>query len=1391
MRPDPRQGVPAASSAQAIDVFLSYNRRDTHEAEQLAHALRARDVRVFFDRWSLAPGEPWASALESALGASPAVIVVLGPNGLSDWQRAESELALDRQRSGEAVVVIPVLIQGADPPLGFLRLNTWVDFRAGIQPVGLERLAGLIRGDAVSAALSICPYRGLRPFRQEDAEFFFGREEFVARAVAAVADRSLVGVVGASGAGKSSAVRAGLLPALQRDDGSEPWRFVVVVPGARPLHALAASVHALLERGVREVERLDEIGALAERLLDGRLSLRELTDRLASERGGRILLVVDQFEELYTHGADERARDRFLSELLATTADGGVRAVLTVRADFFDDVLGDRAFADRLDGGVVSLAPMNRDELQRCIEEPARRVGLSFESGLVERILADVTYSPGSLPLLEFVLTELWQQRRGAALIHAAYSRMGGVQGAIARRADEEYERRDDAGRRALRRVMLKLVHTAPGVADTRRRATRGEIGEASWPLVLQLADARLLVTARDDATDEDIVDVAHEALIHHWQRLREWLNADREFLLWRRRLAAALEQHAALPPDRGGLLRGGILAEALRWRAARVADLSDAERTFIAASDRDARRARMRRRLNAAALGVTAVAMLALGAWNVQGRQAARAQRAARILSAAAEQTDPLVAALLVRALPVRTEPAGGARLARQIADRPVPLAVLDRGSDGLRAAAIAPDAAYVLTGHDDGTVLLWPADARGQPRRLGSVPGGVSGVSFGGAGGGVAFSADGTLALAFSGEAIRVWRVRDGIEVALQLDAGATPAAIAHATFAARGTRLIATLQDGTIRMLALDGTAPGTVLRTRTGAALGAVASADGRRIAAIVDRVVELFDTGGAADPLVLAGHTGPIVTAAFDAAGERLLTASHDGTVRSWDVTTGAGSTILSSADSSAAWSAAFDGDGGIVASFGDGLVRALRAGSTAVETYPGHAGNVRMVQFSPDGRRIASAGSDRTARMWRAGHPASAMTLAGHGAEIFALAFSADGARVITASHDGTVRVWPGTGRGDPLVLEATGPAFAGTIAADGARIALGGDDGVTWLWQADGSGATSLRGHQRGVRTVAFDPAGARVVTASWDSTARVWTAGGEPLAVLRATAGVAAARFGPDGAGIVTAADDGTVTVWSGPDFSRRNAVPAHGDLVHDAGFSPDGALVASAAADGSVTLWRVDEGIRTPLRGHDAAVRTVAFAQDGSVLATASEDGTAILWSPASGDTVRVLRGHEGWLRSARFDARGRRLVSASDDGTARVWSVDGIAEPVLLRGHAGGLLGARFSHDGDYVATAGTDRTARIYPLDHRAEPVVLRHDGVVRDAVFTPDDDSLVTFGEDGVASVWRVGWRALHAYLTSATAMCLTAEQRTRLLAEDAARAQREASSCERRHGRE
>jgi hypothetical protein len=572
----------------AYQLFVSYNTADRTSVMTIQKLLEARGITTFLDRDRLVPGLPWPQALEQALRDAEAVAVFIGRE-LGGWQKREMWFALDRQvrmeKQGCTFPVIPVLLPGADLTPCFLFLSTWIDLRGGpdgmVAAEALEaldvaidaRAAAPIHEDSafrtVEHSAAICPYRGLQIFREEDTAFFAGRKAFVSQLLDFTRGKDFVAVVGPSGSGKSSVVQAGLLPLLRRNlPPADTWDAVTFTPGKDPYHRLATALIPLLEPGMTETDQLTEAQKLGKRLGVGDARLDAVITRVIQKSNGtdRLLLIADQFEEIFTL-TPESDQQPFARTLLSALGNAPFSLMITLRADFYSQMIVlDREMSDRLAPAQVNISALTRGELRESIVAPASLVGLEFEPGLVDRIVGDVGSEPGRLPLVEFALTELWQRREANKVTNKAYDEIQGVTGALARRAEAEFDRLTSEEQTAARHLFSRLVRVArPEEAgeDMRQRADLSDADAVEKKVAYRLADARLVVVGGTTKAGASTVEVAHEALIRNWTRLRIWLNEDREFLLWRQRLDQAYLDYLQHGQSEDYLLHGAQLREA------------------------------------------------------------------------------------------------------------------------------------------------------------------------------------------------------------------------------------------------------------------------------------------------------------------------------------------------------------------------------------------------------------------------------------------------------------------------------------------------------------------------------------------------------------------------------------------------------------------------------------------------------------------------------------------------------------------------------------------------------------------------------------------------------------------------------------------------------------
>ena len=563
-------------------VFLSHAGEDTTAAKELAHQLRRRGIDVWLDVERLRPGDEWMKVIESGLERARAMIVYVGRSGVERWVDREVRVALDRGAKDPAFRMIPILGPGAVPealPV-FLKQYQWIDVRGGLDQ--LPPLTDLFDAPAADSRQGLLPpekppYLGLSAFRLEDALLFFGREAEVSEVLDKLRANEFLAVVGGSGTGKSSLVRAGVIPALHRgrfyDQGAwvQSWKVATLRPGRRPIHELAEALPEL-KSDMTEGNKVEFISTIKAQLGTAPDALSTAIATLVPA-GSRALIFVDQFEELFTQTSDADERRRFIDALLhgaRTDGDRPIHVVITLRADFYGHCWEHPELPKRIAANQSALKRLGREQLRDVIEKPLALAGAQAEPGLVEVLLDDTRDEPGNLPLLEHSLLQLWERRRGQTLTHAAYKEIGGLSGALRNHAERVFSELT-ADQDVVRRIFIRLTQIAAGSPDTRRRVTKEELRVVDDEprverVLLALSRGRLITIssasgdlAPDPAQTGTVVEVSHEALIREWPRLRAWLDENRKSLIVMQRLQQEAEEWLNAQPARDpGLLLGG-----------------------------------------------------------------------------------------------------------------------------------------------------------------------------------------------------------------------------------------------------------------------------------------------------------------------------------------------------------------------------------------------------------------------------------------------------------------------------------------------------------------------------------------------------------------------------------------------------------------------------------------------------------------------------------------------------------------------------------------------------------------------------------------------------------------------------------------------------------------
>lgn len=1192
----------------------------------------------------------------------------------------------------------------------------------------LVELAAAIPHEAAPAE-GIAPFKGLQFFNEEDAELFFGREELTSRLVTRMRDTlsdspstRFLAVVGASGSGKSSIVRAGLLPSLRRTVPFARWLVRTLTPTNRPLEALASSLNPQPESVASLATLMDDMARESRSALLAATRLLEkdkVTARGREHKG--LLLVIDQFEELFTLCRDESERRAFVDNLMtAVTEPGGITfVVLALRADFYNQCAPYTALRDALASQQEYIGLMSAAELRRAIEEPAKRGSWELEPGLVELLLQDVGAEgghlpePGALPLLSHALLETWHRRQGHRLTVSGYLASGGVRGAIAETADSVFQDELDTEQQTIaRNIFLRLTQLGEDeqTADTRRRTHIDEFihkpeESSSVQIVLgKLADARLIIT------DNGMAEVAHEALIREWSTLRDWLEEDRESLRMHRHLTLAADGWERQSRDVGELYRGARLLQAISWADAHPSQLSGLEQVFLEASktlanqEESEREAQRQREFSAARelaetqrqsavqlrrraiylLGAFVLALIMAGVALVQGeraRQTALTAQTEKRLATARElaaaslnnlNVDPERSILLALQSVATTRSVDGIilpesleALHRSIVSSPIRMTLVGHET-GVLSADYSPDGKQLATIGNDGTVIIWNAVTGEELLRL---PGTTEPIDFVSTKR-VAYSPDGRLLIACDRNQVKIYDPASG----------------------------------DLLKIL-------GGHLADVTAIAI----SADGKLIASGGhDGSVMVWDSSSGDSLVQLVGHTDAIEELTFSPDGKWLVTASNDATMKIWDVLTG--DILQDYVDfTGVVLGVTFSPDGKRFA-FSDGTIHVWQFSLDSAEdqttilnhelfTIPSAGSDA----FSPDGSKLAGV-SGNDIKLWDVASGRELLTLTSHTGWVMGLAFSPDGKWLASTSLDGTVKIWSLL-PGNEMVTVSTPVAGFGTrvaYAPNGQMFATNGGDGSATLWNAKtGEPRLTLNGHSLEVLNLAFNPDGSRFATASIDGTAIIWdTVTGKKLLILTGHEfGIRDIAFSPDGSRIATGGFDGTAKVWDANTGRLIHEITEHQGLVLGVTFSPDGTHLATSSTDATAKIWDVKTGeLLFTLDGHAAGIRDIAYSSNGLIIATGSGDATTILWDASTGFSMRTLIGHSSGIQSVAFSLDGKYIATGSEDDTAKVWDIGTGAEILTLPGNGVGVTGVAFNSINGKTRLAVASGGVRLFLLD---------------------------------------------------------------------------------------
>lgn len=1210
-----------------------------------------------------------------------------------------------------------------------------------------------------------CPYLGLRHYTYDDRAMYAGRHHDIDRGVDFLTrpgeQRTLLFVTGVSGSGKSSFVQAGLLPALEEHYQKEQVtiRSAIFRPSYTPMNNL---VSVLLKMGIPAgMLHLDDVHEQPDKL-----SLFIAHTTLPDQVN---ILIIDQFDEIFTLSEADQ-RQAFFTFLATLPAFQDVRThiIAPIRSEHLPDLFHSKALFDSFTHA-IDLREMTEDELKQVIERPLKHMypelGKRFQDQLLQRLTQEASVNASYLPMLQVELENIWRQGTLTldayeSLTYSIENRANSVYRYIDYDGDHRYER-PDSDRQLIMEILLDLVDTSLDdnmSRDYRRRRTVTDLSRGSttfarrpaqfqyslfssrskknsrvktWDemshdheqkkidrsrLIEELYKARLLMKSEETQGDitVDMIEIVHESLINHWERLQQAVEGQRSLVQQRRRVEQFV--HSKMSADKIGprLLEGIQLDETLAMIERGDLILATPEaRELLQQSIKKRQQRRWVTRSLMAVLGVLLVVVglvgfalgqgsrrsfVSLQGSNQQQTASATAERGdnqeggafvsetqqamtLQTAIAAQQTTEALQKATIEKALLLKAreltlvaesklseDPELGVLLAIEAARIDQSVAVENILRQAIRISLLRLN----LRGHRD---IVWSASYSPDGRRI------------------VTVSDDQTASIwdATTGEELVVLRGHDS--------------GVWSASFSSDGLRVVTASEDQTARVWDATTGEPLLVINDPDGRVNSAVFSPDGTMILTAGDtQAARLWDATTGEQIRVFEGGSGAR-QADFSPDGERIVTANYDQRVRLWNTET-AELYFSLYGHKDVVWSAIFSSDGKqIVTTSADETVRLWDANS-GTETRSIPETRARNASFSPNGQQIVTAEWDNTARVWDVSSGDLVTVLSGHTSVVNSAEFSPDGQRIVTASSDRKVRVWDaGMGTEVFALLGHEEGLVSVEYDAQGQRIVTASTDTTARVWDAEtGIKLFDIRGHKEPLTSASFSPDGKHIVTSSADTTARVWNAatGLEQLNFDKHEGTVWDVSYSPDNRRIVTASQDQTARVWDAETGRELVVLRGHEGSVHSAVFSQDGQFILTSSGDRTARIWEAATGREIlVLRGHDGAVNSASYSMDGSRIVTASEDRMAYVWDARTGEVLLVLRGHEGSVHTAVFSPDDTRILTASSDQTSRLWDAENGLQLIPLRGHTNRVLAATFSPDGQYIASASQDRTARLY------------------------------------------------------------------------------------------
>ena len=1156
------------------------------------------------------------------------------------------------------------------------------------------------------------PYKGLKRFNFQDREYFFGRDALIYKLFTAVNKSSFSLVLGASGSGKSSVVRAGLIPEIKEYiEIYKKFYYFIFTPDRDPFESL----YRCLKNEEKDYNFSISETEIALKAKSG--TLMEVINTLKKE-DEYWFLFIDQFEQLFTICTDLEKRKNFIAGIveLAKKRESSVKIVLAMRSDFLEQfsfypTLG--AIANQ--NNIHLVTEMYPDELRRAIAQPAAKNGVVFEEGLIEQIIEEVERQKGYLPLLQYTLDLLWEKEcksigadgfphiEDRTLNKINYAALEGVRGALQKRVDEIYKdicEKNPEGELVTKQIFLKLVNIVEIDSESKfvsRRAYRNEfVGEPIESILKRFIDENLLVSSyeyskaekllvgsRDDKYIEHAtVEIAHEILLSSWEELKRWLEAEKEAIILKNWLAgetrkwlevrakdelkasdellkgSRLEQVVELRKKNGFEKLGGLVAEENEFIDVSVSEKERIEREKEARRQRDIR----------TAWGIAAGSVMALVVSSSLGLMALKQTKQAQLNLANSH---------------ARTS-----------------MSMLSQGQD-LDAFLEAIRAGKILQKYQAKDPQVWGSligniyEGREHNRLLGhdSL---IYSVSIS--------NDDKTIVSGSQNGTIKLWNMETGEEIR---SLTGHKSSVLSVNISKDGKTIVSGSQDGTIKLWNLE---TGEEIRTLTGHksfVYSVNISNDGKTIVSgSSDNTVKVWNLETGEEIRTLIGHESWVFSVSISNDSKTIISGSNDKTIKVWNLETGEEIRSLTGHDD-LVFSVSISKDNKTIVSGSlDETIKVwnLETGEE-IRSLTGHNAPVLSVSISQDGKTIISGSYDNTVRVWNLKTGEEMLSLTGHDNWVRSVSISQDGRTIVSGSR--TIKIWNvETGEEIHSLTGHNGLVNSVSISKDGKTIVSGSNDTTIKIWNLEtGEEIRSLTGHNGLVNSVSISKDGKIIVSGSNDTTIKIWNieTGEEIRSLTGHNAPVLSVSISKDGKTIVSGSR--TIKIWNVETGEEIRTLTGHNGLVNSVRISKDSKTIVSGSNDTTIKIWNIETGeeIHT-LIGNDSLVYSVDISQDGKTIVSGSDSHTIKVWNLETGKEIDTLTGHKGQVDSVSISNDGKTIVSGSFDNTIKIWNIETGSEIRTLRGHDGGFDSVSISNDGKTIISGSFDNTIKVWNID---------------------------------------------------------------------------------------